>query len=336
MIFVTGGTGLVGSHLLYHLSQKEEKIRALRRSVFSVKETEKVFSYYTSEPKKYLSRIEWVEGDILDFGSLLNAFENVDKVYHVAAVVSFDQQDADVIMETNITGTANVVNACLEKKIKKLAYVSSVAALGRAGNNGVITEKTEWRPGQKNTVYALSKYEAEREVWRGMAEGMKVVIVNPTIILGPGNFDHGSSKMFQTVYNGLKVYTGGVNGYVDVNDVAKALILLMESNISGEQYVLNGENISYKKLFGLMAAALKVDSPKYKAGKLLSELSWRILKIQSVFTGKRPLITKETAKTANSVFQYSNEKFKQTTGMKFTPIREIIQQTAQIFLKQKG
>jgi len=335
MILVTGGTGLVGAHLLYQLTQKEEKVRVMRRATSSLSQTEKTFSFYTSHPEKLLSKIEWVLGDILDMESLLLAMENVEKVYHTAAMVSFDPKDKEEIMETNVIGTTNIVNACLEKEIKKLCYVSSVAALGRAGKGGITTEESEWKSGQKTSPYAISKHEAEREVWRGIAEGIKAVIVNPTIILGAGNFNAGSAKMFQTVYNGLKFYSGGLNGYVDVNDVAKAMILLMEGKYSGERFILNSENLSYQHTFKLMAHALGVEPPKYKAGKILSELGWRILKVRSLFTGKNPLITKQTAKTANSIYRYSNEKFVNTTGMQFTPIEESINKTAGIFLKNK-
>ncbi len=335
MIFITGGTGLVGSHLLFELTQKEENIRVLRHSATSVKQVERTFSFYTPHPKNLLSRIEWVDGDILDYDFLLSAMEGIEKVYHTAAIVSFDPAAAAAIMETNLGGTENVVNACLEKKVKKLGYVSSVAALGRAGNKNITTEETEWKQGQKTSPYAISKFEAEREVWRGMAEGLKVVMVNPTIILGPGDFQQGSSKIFQTVYKGLKFYSGGVNGYVDVNDVAKAIILLMESNISGERFLLNSENISYKNLFESIANALGVEPPKYKAGKFASELGWRLLKISTLLTGKKPLITSQTAHTANSIFRYGNEKFIKATGMQFTPIEKTIKRTAEIFLKEQ-
>jgi len=335
MILVTGGTGLVGTHLLYQLTQKEEKVRVLRRVTSSISQTEKTFSFYTSQPAKYYSKIEWVEGDILDIESLLMAMNGVEKVYHTAARVSFDPQYEAEIMETNVTGTANVVNACLGKKIKKLCYVSSVAALGRAGIEGVTTEETEWKSGQKASPYAISKYEAEREVWRGIAEGIKAVIVNPTIILGAGNFNTGSSKMFQTVYNGLKFYSGGLNGYVDVNDVAKAMILLMEGKYSAERFILNSENLSYQQALEMIASSLGVEAPKYKAGKFLSELGWRMLRIRSFFTGESPLITKQTARTANSIYRYSNEKFVNATGMHFTPMAESIKKTAEIFLKDK-
>jgi nucleoside-diphosphate-sugar epimerase len=334
MILVTGGTGFTGAHLLYHLLQKEPSVRALKRPSSSLKTCRKIFSYYTDKPDEYFSRIEWVDGDILDIYSLLPLLDGVQKVFHTAALVSFDPGDKDRIMETNVAGTANVVNACLEKKVEKLAYVSSIAALGREGNEKLVTEESEWKPSKNSSPYSQSKYEAEREVWRGMAEGLKAVIVNPSVILGPGDFSKGSLKMFQTVYQGLKFYTRGVNGYVDVNDVAKALIWLMESEISEERFILNSENVSYQKLFQMMASALGVSPPKQKAGKIISALSWRLFKIQALFTGKKPLVTRQTARTANSFFRYSNEKFIGVSGFSFTPVKTTIEKTAQIFLSE--
>lgn len=335
MILVTGGTGLVGTHLLFYLLQKEDKVRVLKRPGSRVDKVIQTFSYYSSHPELLFSKIEWVEGDILDIRSLTEAMRGVQQVYHAAAMVSFDPDDTDILLEVNISGTANVVNACLDTGVKKLAFVSSVAALGRAENKGITNEESEWKFGKDLSAYAVSKFEAEREVWRGMAEGLPAVIVNPTIILGPGDFNRGSSKMFQTVYNGLKVYTPGINGYVDVNDVARALVLLMESDISGERFILNGENLSYQALFGVMASALGVEAPRIKAGRVLSEITWRLMKVQAFLTGKSPLITKFTARTANSVYRYSNEKFVKATGMHFTPIAKTIQQTAKIFLESR-
>ncbi len=335
MILVTGGTGLVGTHLLYHLLQKEEKVRVLKRPGSSTGGVIKTFSHYRAHPEQLFSKIEWVEGDILDIRSLLEAMQGVRRVYHAAAMVSFDPKDSDTLLEVNVTGTAHVVNACLEMGIEKLAYVSSVAALGRAGNQGITDETSEWKFDKSLSAYAISKFEAEREVWRGMAEGLKAVIVNPTIILGPGDFSRGSSRMFQTVFNGLKVYTPGTNGYVDVNDVARALVVLMDSNISGERFILNSENVSYKALFEMMAAALGVPAPRYRAGKFLSGVSWRLMKVYALLSGKSPLITKNTARTANSVYRYSNKKFVQATGMSFVPVHASIKQTARIFLESR-
>ena len=335
MLLVTGSTGLVGSHLIYHLVKKGEKVRALKRQNSSTKWIKKVFSWYDKKGDSLFTQIEWVEGDILDYHSLLEAMEGIDYVYHTAAIVSFDADDKTKLLKTNIEGTANVVNAALEKKIKKLCYVSSVAALGRADRGKVTTEETEWKNVPGLSTYSHSKYQAEMEVWRGIAEGLKAVIVNPTIILGPGNWNAGSIKMFQTVHKGLLFYTHGTNGYVDVDDLAKAMIMLMEGDFANERFLITAENVPYKELFTWMAEALKVKAPQIPAGPFLSELSWRGLKVLSWITRKPPLITKETAATANRNFKYSNQKFIKATGMHFKPVKETINQTARIFLQEK-
>ena len=332
MILVTGGTGFIGAHLLYHLVLSGKKVKALKRKSSRMKLIEKIFACYSGKADELLNKIDWVEGDVLDIFSLLEAFKGVDQLYHTAAVVSFHAKDKASLFRTNATGTANVVNAALEQKVGKLCHISSIGALGRADGTGIVDETRQWSS-KKSSVYSTSKYEAEREVWRGMAEGLNAVIVNPSIVLGPGNWDAGSPQVFQTMWKGLKFYTGGTNGFVDVNDVAKAMILLMEGDYSGERFILNSENIAYKQFFEWMAAAMNVPAPKYKAGPLLSAIGWRALKVMAIFSGKPSSITKETAETANQRYRYSNKKIIKATGMSFVPVKESVDQTVKFFLK---
>jgi nucleoside-diphosphate-sugar epimerase len=334
MILVTGGTGLLGSHLLFKLVSEGKNVRALKRKDSSTTLVEKVFSYYSEKSSELFSRIEWITGDILDYYSLLEALEGVEFLYHAAAQVSFHSSDAQTVISTNVEGTANVVNAALEKKIRKLCFVSSIGALGRVDSGGIVDEVTNFNPNQKNSMYSTSKYEAEREVWRGMAEGLNAVIVNPSIIIGPGNWNSGSSQMFTTLWKGLKFYTDGTNGFVEVNDVAKAMIMLTEGDFSGERYILSSENVSYKQYFEWMADEMKVKPPKIKAGKLLSFLGVIFLKIKNVFTSEKHSITAETARTANRKYAYSNRKFVDATGMKFISVEESVRKTARIFLQE--
>jgi dihydroflavonol-4-reductase len=333
MILVTGGTGLLGSHLLFRLISEGKEVKALKRKNSSIELAEKVFSYYSKDPSALLSKIEWVEGDILDYYSLLDAFEGVEYLYHAAAQVSFHGSDASEVIRTNVEGTANVVNAALEKNVGKLCYVSSIGALGRADGIKEVTEETYFDPSVKNSVYSTSKYEAEREVWRGMAEGLNAVIVNPSIIIGPGNWNSGSSQMFTTMWEGLKFYTQGTNGFVDVNDVAKAMVLLAEGEFSGERYILSSENISYKQFFEWVADAMEISPPKYKAEKMLSSIGVVLLKVKGFFSKKKYTITAETARTANRKYHYSSKKFVEDTGMKFMPVKKCVERTANIFVK---
>lgn len=332
MILVTGGTGLVGSHLLYRLVISGETPVALKRSSSDVSKTKKVFSYYTDDVEKLTGKIKWVDGDILDYHSVLSAMDEITKVYHTAAAVSFQSSDSHTLVTTNIQGTANIVNAALEKKIRKLLHVSTIGALGRADATGIVTEETHWNS-KKSSVYSTSKYHAEMEVWRGIAEGLDAVIINPSIILGPGNWDSGSSKLFTTMYNGLKFYSIGSNGFVDVEDVTKVLILLMKSEISGERFIINSENISYKKFFNWMAESLNISPPKFRAGHLLSGIGWRLLWAKGMITGTKSTITKETAETACQKYNYSNEKIIQETGIEFMSVRKSLEKNAKLFLK---
>jgi len=334
MILVTGGTGLVGGHLLFHLTNSGEKPKALKRQSSDIQKTKKIFSYYSEDFEKLFSRIEWVEGDILDYNSLTEAMDGIDYIYHAAASVSFESSDKDSLVTTNIQGTTNVVNAALEKKVKKLLHISTIGSLGRAESDGIVNEKTEWNS-KKTSVYSTSKYQAELEVRRSIAEGLNAVIINPSIILGPGDWNTGSSKLFTTMNDGLKFYSIGSNGFVDVNDVVNCMVLLMNSDISGERFIINSENITYKQIFIWMAEALKIAPPKYKAGRLLSEIGWRLLWIKGIVTGKKSSITRETAVTANQLYNYSNEKIKKAIGIEFMSVKKSIEKNSRFFLRDK-
>jgi len=335
MILVTGGTGLVGGHLLYHLINSGENPKALKRHSSDIRKTKKIFSYYSDNYEDLFSKIEWVDGDILDYNSLVNVMDGIDYVYHAAASVSFESSDSSSLIATNIQGTTNVVNVSLEKKIKKLLHISTIGSLGRAGSDGIVTENTEWNS-KKTSVYSTSKYQAELEVRRGMAEGLNAVIINPSIIIGPGDWNSGSAKLFKTMYDGLKFYSIGSNGFVDVDDVVNSMIFLMNSNISGERFIVNSENITYKQFFIWMAVALNIDPPKYKAGKFLSEVGWRLLWIRGLITGKKSSITKETAETASQTYQYSNEKIIKESDLHFISVKDSIEKNARLFLRDKN
>ncbi len=332
MILVTGGTGLVGAHLLYQLVVSGENPRALKRTKSDVSKTKKVFSYYSKDYKSLFEKIDWVDGDILDYSSLIDAMLKIDQVYHTAAEVSFQSSDKESLIVTNVKGTTNIVNASLESGIRKLIHVSSIGALGRADNDGIVTEETHWNS-KKSSVYSTSKYHAEMEVWRGIAEGLNAVIINPSIIIGPGDWKTGSSKLFTTMYNGLKFYTKGSNGFVDVEDVAKTMIQLMKSTISGERFIVNSENISYRDFFNMISQALGVTPPKYKATRFMSEVVWRMLWFKGVFSRTKPTITKETAETANQNYYYSNEKLIKAIKFNFTGIKDSIDKNSFFFLK---
>lgn len=315
MIFVTGATGLVGTHLIQSLLAKGKKVRALYRQAIPV--------FPGAE------QCEWVKGDILDPIGLTEALAGVDYVYHCAAIVSFAPGAAAKMLQSNVDGTANVVNACLVQKIKKLIFVSSVAALGRIRENEAINETMNWSPETSNSVYGQSKYLAELEVWRAMEEGLPMAIVNPVIILGAGDWNNGSSGIFKSAYNEFPWYTKGMSGFVDVLDVVEAMQLLMESAITGQRFVLSAENLSYQTIFNQIAKAFNKRPPYKKVTPFLAGIVWRLEAMKGFITGKAPLLTKETAATAQAIVRFNNEKFlKAFPDFQYRPIENTIVRVA--------
>ena len=333
MILVTGGTGLVGAHLLFDLLQKGEKVRAIKRTHSSLSQLEKIFSFYTSDPKSLLSKIEWKEAELLDYFSLEEALKGTTQVYHCAALVSFKKQDKQKMLHANIEGTRNLVNACLHQNIEKLVHVSSIAALGRAEAGESATEKTPWKDSDKDSPYSISKYQSEMEVWRGIAEGLNAVIVNPSVILGPGDWTKGSPSFFGMMAKGMKFYSQGMNGYVYVRDVTRAMMELMDSNISGERFVLNGEDLTYLEFFNMMAKSLKKPFPNIETKAWMMNLAWRGAYLKGLITGKAPELTKSTARSFMSSHCYSSKKLEEAIGFEFTAMQKAIILIGDCYLK---
>lgn len=327
MILVTGGTGLLGSHLLYKLVSAGEKPRAIKRQTSNLEEVKKVFSYYSDNYDELFSKIQWVDADILFPESLDSAFDGVEFVYHAAAYISFNPKDYKKLIRNNLEGTANIVDACIKFNVKKLLHVSSTAALGSAENGGEVTEDLIWSPDKVNTAYSVSKFKSEMEVWKGMEEGLNAVIVNPSIIFGPGFWGKGSSSMFTNIKKSLRYYTNGVTGYVGVNDVTEAMVKLMNCNISGERFIINSENMSYREVFTAISESLKVKPPTKEVTPFLSGLVWRLDAFRSLFGVKR-IITRDALLAAKNVTRFSNEKIKQAIGIQFQPIKVVIQEIA--------
>lgn len=331
MILVSGGTGLVGSHLLFHLTEKGNRVRAIYRNKKNIAETERIFRFYTPDAQARLDLIEWIEADITDYFAIEDALEGIEQVYHAAAKVSFNPHESARMLEVNTQGTANLMNACLHAGIKKVCYVSSISSLGKSPDNAPIDEKVEWQQDDYRSAYSYSKFRAEMEVWRASKEGLPVVVVNPSVIIGPVNWLRSSGRLFYSIKRGLPFYTSGVNGYVDVRDVARAVVMLMESETVNERYVLNGENLSYKEFFSMIADALGKKAPRIKASRLLTELGWRTNLVLCFIARKAPAITKDTARTAQTVSRYSSEKIIRDFNFQFTPIKEAIDNAARWF-----
>jgi len=333
MILVTGGTGLVGSHLLYELLQEETAVRATFRNRDKLKKVLHAFSYYTDQPQQLFDKIEWVEANINDLPKLTSAFEGVTHVYHCAALVSFDPNDYYKLRKINIEGTANVVNLCISKQVKKLCYVSSVAALGASVGGDYISEETPWNSDADHHVYAITKYGAEMEVWRGTEEGCPAVIVNPGIIVGPGFWRSSSGSLFSRVYRGMKYYTTGISGYVDIDDVVKPMVQLMKSDIINQRYILAGENLSFKSFIDMLAPALGVEPPQKKASALLLNIGWRLDWLRAKFKKKRRRLTRRTVKSIQQDSKFDSSKIEKALNYTFKPIKPSVEENAKRFLK---
>jgi nucleoside-diphosphate-sugar epimerase len=333
MILLTGGTGLVGAHLLFHLMESRsiggENVRAIYRNAQSIEKTKNLFNLY-KKPDLF-DAIEWIQADITDIPALEKAFIGIDYVYHCAALISFDPKDEDLIRKTNIEGTANIVNFCIANSIQKLCFVSSIAALGDlAPHEKIITEETEWNPEKPHSDYAISKYGAEMEIWRGQQEGLKVIILNPGVILGPGFRNQGSGVLFTKVKKGLSFYTLGNSGFVAVTDVVRSATQLMKSEIHNERFTLIAENIVFQNLLNTIADSLSVKRPNIHASTLFMEICWRIDWIVSAVFQQERKLSKATAKASYSKNKYSNEKIKGTLNTKFLDIHQYIKAIANL------
>ncbi len=323
MIFVTGGTGFLGAHLLYHLAQQKEEIVALKRKGSDWSKFNLIAQFYRIDPQRLKEQIHWVEGDLFSAGSIFPKYPSIDTVYHAAAKVSFHKQDRDEMYQTNVTGTRHLVNATLTHKIKRFCFVSSIAAIGR-GQETKIDENTLWKDDPHNSFYGKSKHLAELEVWRGAAEGLQTIIVNPGIILGPGEINSGSTRMVKTVLDGLRFYPKGKNGFIDVRDVVQIMLQLTRMNIQNERYILVAKNLYYKELFDIIANVANVAPPTVKVNNLTAYTYFRYQQIKSFLTRTPPVLTKETLQTSMNTYHYSNKKINSLLAHKYIPIEQSI------------
>jgi len=332
MILVTGASGLVGSHLLYHLTQESSQIKAIYRSEKKKEYVKKVFSYYSVDVESFFNKITWVQGDITDIPFLEEIMSDVSEVYHCAALVSFDPSRYRELRRVNIRGTANIVNVSLLYDIKKVVYVSSVAAIGKAEENLPSNEESPWNQDGDHSVYAITKYGAELEVWRGIQEGLNAVIVNPGVILGEGFWrSGGSSALFRKVQKGMSQYTSGSTGFIDVKDVVKTMTFLMNSTICGERFILVSENVPFYDFFTEIAKVLGVKPPYKEVGKSVLNIAWRLDWFRSKIFRKHRRLTKQLASSLTSVETYDNNKVRKLVDFKFIAVKDSIKRVATAF-----
>lgn len=322
LILVTGGTGFIGSYLIRLLVKNGYRVRALRRAGSPIDLVREV-----------ADRVEWVEADVTDIVALEDAFAGVTHVCHCAAMVSFHPRDAERMMNINVEGTANIVNLCLHFGVQKLVHVSSIAAFGRSKERPNLDESCKWIQSKGNSRYAISKYQSEQEVWRGDAEGLPVAIVNPSVVLGSGFWNLGSGRIFKQLYDGLKFWSVGRTGFVDVRDVAQFMLLLLESDIKGERYILNAQNLPFRELFFMAADAIGAKQPFIRVTPLLAQVAWRVEWLKEKITGAEPVVTKESATASVSSYYYANAKSLTIPGFSYRPLEQTVQETGAQFLE---
>ncbi|KOS06656.1 NAD-dependent epimerase [Flavobacterium akiainvivens] len=334
MILVTGGTGLVGAHLLLKLTEGMQPVRALYRTPGNIAKTKNLFAHYGKA--EFFDAIQWVQGDVTDIPTLEDAFAGVTHVYHCAANVSFDPREEEELRKVNIEGTANMVNCALAFGVQKFCHVSSIAALGDPLlPGGVIDEETDWNPEVRHNDYAISKYGAEMEVWRAWQEGLSVVVVNPGLIFGHGFWDQGSGAVLKAVKRGQYFYTLGRCGIVAVEDVVNSMLLLMEGSYTGERYILVADNPDFKELLDAIASGMHKKGPAMYATKLLTGIGWRADWLLSKLTGKKRMLTRSMAHSSHATETYDNKKMVAATGYTFTPALPYVKALASAFSQQR-
>ena len=317
MILVTGGTGFIGSLLIEKLLLKGSSVLAIKRKHSTI-----------PERLLYKKNLFWFDADITDYFSLEDVFNNVSQVYHCAGLVSFDSKDKAALQKVNIEGTTHIVNLCLHRKAR-LLHVSSVAALGEEKDDVLITESSKWEWNKNKSAYSISKFESEREVWRGMAEGLDAVIINPSIVLGADDREN-SGQIFSQLEKGLKFYPTGSTGFVDVHDLVDIMIRLMnDDQIKGTNFLINSVNISYQELFEQYAEIRRITPPETPANRLMLGIAWRTQSILRLLKLSKSKLTKELVRSARKKNKYSNDKIVKTLQYTFKPLKETLRDIAE-------
>lgn len=331
MIFLTGGTGLVGMRVLYDLVVSGETVRALKRPSSDLDKVREVFDFYHGrDTDELFQKIDWVNGDLLDVVSLQDAMKGCDEVIHAAAMVSFHPREADVLYQMNVLGTRYMVDVALESGIQRFLHISSVAALGRKNDGVAINEQSKWVDGLDASGYARSKYGAEQEVWRGAEEGLSVVIVNPVVVVGAGRAEHSSGQIFAGA-SGRSRYINGMISLVDVRDVSKMALQLMRSDVRSERFVLCSQDLENQKFMEFMSHAMEVDPPTKQAPTWMLEVAWRVVALKDLIFRTKSLLTKETVKGSLNRYSYDTSKVKDSLDVAFIPVRQSLEYFAPFY-----
>lgn len=334
MILVTGGTGLLGSHLLFELLKEDVKVRATKRAGSNTKGVEAIFRFYGDANLDKYSRIEWVDADVLDYESLQNGMRGIETVFHAAAYVSFSRKNHSTMWDINVDGTKNMLDAALESGVKLFCHVSSIASLGSGINGSATTESDQWQPDDKHSVYSLSKFRSEMEVWQAAENGLRTIIVNPSVILGPGTAQSSTTKIIKLAERDIPFFTEGMTGYVDVADVASAMVKLSKTDISNQRFIVSAQDITSRELITMMANKLNSKPPRHKAKRWMLRFASIADKVSSAIMGREPSLTSESLRAATGRSSYSSEKIIKELNFKFTPIDSTIEKSIEFYRKE--
>lgn len=337
MILVTGGSGLVGSHLLLELirSGNTLPIKATTRRLSQELQFRTIAAHYQDITQHQLDQIQWIQADMGDIESLESAMVGVTQVYHCAAAVSFDPKKTELIHATNVEGTAALVDLALAHSVERFCFVSSIAAIGGVGE-AERSEDMDWDTGCPRSYYSQSKYLSEMEVWRGIAEGLPAVIVNPSVIIGPAAWGESSTAFFKRAQRGMRYYVPGGTGFVDVRDVARAMVALMLKGEWGQRYILNAENMSYKDFLQKVCRSMNAVQPSVELPRMLANIAWRAEWLRSKLTATAPRLTQNNVRTSYERSLYSSNKLITSLNFTYIPMNECITHTAEILLKIYG
>ncbi|MBN2668979.1 MAG: NAD-dependent epimerase/dehydratase family protein [Bacteroidales bacterium] len=336
MIFVSGGSGMLGSYLLLELIKQGHVVKATRRSTTNLSMTQYIFRQLESNGDELFKKIQWVNLDLNCQMEIEEQLADIEEIYHCATEINYAPKDASSYIQRNVNITKNLSQAAINMNVKRFLHVSSIAALGVSDNDELIDEKTTWDENTEASSYSVSKYLSEMEVWRAIEEGLNAVIINPSVILGIGDWKKGSPNIFEKINRGLKFYTKGQTGFVSAKEVAQSAIALMKiPEAFGEQFVINRENLDYRTFFNLVAKNLNAKAPSIYANPIYTQLAWRFEKLKSIIIGIDPLITKQSAQTAHKKLAYSNLKVSKLINNSFPSIKQTVIEIAKIYKANK-
>ncbi len=334
MILVTGATGFLGSHLLHDLAVLDRPVRALYHNKERIGLVRELFGYYHTDPGNLLNKIDWVQGDVLDYYSLVEHMSGISQVYHCAGMVSFSSADNRKMSDINVRGTTHVVNACLEQNVTRLCHVSSIAALGDSLDGNLIDESSLWSQESYSTPYSHSKYRSEMEVWRGIYEGLNAVIVNPSVIIGPGIWSGSIPELYYRIKAGLRYYPTGASGFVDIRDVVRVMISLADSNIRSERFIVSADNKTLREVIGYFAESMQKPVPDRPLTSGLIRSVCLLEKIRSFLTRKSPRVSPTSMRSAAANSAYSNRKIVNALSFTFIPVKEAVNFSSRFYREE--